>query len=374
LRLCVVSTGSPTYDAPPRLGGIQRQIWGMASEYARKGHETSLLSRKGLESSAVRGILHHMTVQVGSNNEVLARLSFSKKAARLVKQLDPDIIELHERFSAVFPARIIARKAFFAHNYDAMKFYEGFSRSRNAANWIMFPVKNWVEEDCMRRCDVVFSLNGRDREYLERRRLGRVQQIPNGIDPTLYRQGPDGGYILFVGRLDRVKGIDIMTQMFEKLAQETDIDLHVVGGGPLLSEIMSWRSRAGLADRVKILGWISFDHLREEFAHSSFLILPSFYETFGIVTLEAMASGKPVVASRIPGPEEVVRHGVSGFLFTPRSAEDLTVYCRLLAGDRVLRTQLGRNARSDVERSYTFDAVSSEVLHTYEKILSPGET
>src|SRR3989304_2244785 len=159
MRIALLSTGSPEYDEPPPLGGIQKQIRGLALGYSKLGHDACVIARRNrIDDPDDEGYV--VPVRVRTKQEILARLVFSRRATKILRDLKPDVLEMNERFSAFFPSRLNLRKAFFARNYDAMKYYAGYSRSRRAINWGLFPVKSWVEEECMRRSGLVFALNG----------------------------------------------------------------------------------------------------------------------------------------------------------------------------------------------------------------------
>jgi len=368
LRIALVSTGSPEYDAPPRLGGIQKQIRGFASSYVRLGHHVDVITRD-VTTGERQDADYVRRIRVRSRNDVLSRLLFSRRAASMVDELEPDVIELHERFSGFFPSRLKRRKVFFARNYDAMRYYVHYGRSRRSANWAFLPVKNWMEEECMRHSDLVFALNQRDAVYLRSRGFEWVELTRNAVDPDLFRSGEDGNYILFAGRLDAVKGVRVLTEAFELLAKVTDIDLHVAGDGPLRAELERWGQKPELRGRVRILGWLETSDLATQYSNCSFLVLPSFFETFGNVAIEAMASGKPVVASRIPGPGEVIQPGRTGFLFTAGNSEELAQFCRVFVEDPGLRRKFGASARQDAEKRYSFLAVASDRLQTYDRLI-----
>lgn len=370
MRIALVSTGHPQFDAPPRLGGIQQRIRGLAEAFLRRGNEVHLIARQGSSQSSETDVPYLYPIKVRWSFEVLPVLIYSRQAAATLEELEPEIFSLHERFSAFFPSRLHMPKAFFAHNYDAMRFYAEFSRSYRAANWGMFPLKNWLEEECMRRCDLIVALNQHHKEYLEARELGPVVQIPNAIDPGLYHSGPDENYILFAGRLSRVKGVEVMEEAFERIVDGTDVNLHIAGDGPLRNQVESWRVRSGLQERVRILGWLKPPQLRDEISRCSFLILPSLYEGFPGVLLEAMACRKPVIASKIPGSADAVRVSETGFLSTQGDSEELARYCRLLVEDTALKQRLGRAGRADVEKYYTWDVVASRLLQVYERVLN----
>ena len=115
--------------------------------------------------------------------------------------------------------------------------------------------------------------------------------------------------------------------------------------------------------------------LKAYLAKCSIFVLPSLFETFGIVLIEAMASGKPVIASDIPGPQDIIRNGYNGFLFEKANEKELGKYLKLLIEDHSLRKQIGKNAQKTVEEQYTFEKVAEEYLSVFNTIsIDPHKT
>jgi glycosyltransferase involved in cell wall biosynthesis len=102
------------------------------------------------------------------------------------------------------------------------------------------------------------------------------------------------------------------------------------------------------------------------------VVYASLYEGFGLPVLEAMASGTPVVASRLGGLPEVVEHGVTGFLVEPGNVDELRARLAELLGDRRLAEQLGRNARERVLETFTWDACAERCLAAYSELVDTG--
>jgi glycosyltransferase involved in cell wall biosynthesis len=140
------------------------------------------------------------------------------------------------------------------------------------------------------------------------------------------------------------------------------------------------RARASPAcDRITFLGRASHKDLPDLYRACDVFVLPSVsrLEAFGIVALEAMASGLPVVASDIPGVREVVREGVEGHLANPLDPRDLADKIHDLLLDPLRRARYGRNGRAKVLRDYTWEHVAARVHEVYELVLkakAPAES
>jgi colanic acid/amylovoran biosynthesis glycosyltransferase len=164
--------------------------------------------------------------------------------------------------------------------------------------------------------------------------------------PAPVARGPrsDGErlHLLNVARLAPVKGHAVL---FEALAiavdAGADLDLAVVGDGPLRADLEALAGRLGVADRVRWHGALGSDALIERWAAADVFCLPSFAEGLPVVLLEAMAAGLPVVATAITGVPEAVRHEQEGLLVAPARPDELAAALVRLAGDPGLRERLG---------------------------------
>jgi glycosyltransferase involved in cell wall biosynthesis len=178
--------------------------------------------------------------------------------------------------------------------------------------------------------------------------------IPNGVD-TQYFSMADRSWssprILSVGRIVHQKGFDLA---LEALAALEDIawEWRVAGDGPQMPNLKEILRKHGLQDRVRFLGWQSVENLRAEYRAASLFLFPSRHEGMPNAVLEAMASGLPVIASRIAGNEELVLPGKTGLLVAPEDADELREALRDLLSDEARREQMGRAARLRAEQNY----------------------
>jgi glycosyltransferase involved in cell wall biosynthesis len=367
MNILFVSPGHPEYDAYPiKMGGTQHQIYGVARELVKLGHEVYALRRyHGIEHETIDGV-HFIGVKTHFSDEIVSVVLFSRKAAEKIKEISPDVINLSERFSAYFPSKLDIPKIFFTANYDAFAFYSDFAASYNPLNRVFFPLKNRLEEGIMRRSDRVIALNREIAEYLRSRGIVYTTVVPRGIEPDLYRDEGEGGYVLYAGRLSMVKGVDCLIRAYLNLGEELKrYRLLLVGSGPDERKLKKLASgRKG----VEFIPWVEHAHLREYLAKCSTFVLPSQFETFGIVALEAMASAKTVIASEVIGPKDIITHGEDGLLFERGNDEALAEMLRRTLSDEALRKRLGKNARKTAER-YSFSNIVRRLIKLYEEVL-----
>jgi len=208
----------------------------------------------------------------------------------------------------------------------------------------------------------------------------RIREIPFGVPERPERNGPppeeEPVRALFVGRLEPRKGIDVLLAAARRALVE-EPRLHLDLAGTIPDRTMPWRffrscDAPDARGRVRFLGRVDDRTLQELYAGCDFFVAPSRYESFGLVYLEAMAHGKPVIACRAGGPERVVRDGETGLLVPPADPEALAAALLRLAGDGDLRRRMGAEARRMVGEEYAVDEMVRRSVAFYEELIGVG--
>ena len=202
-----------------------------------------------------------------------------------------------------------------------------------------------------------------------------IEVIPNGIDthrfrPSKEKRKGDVIRILFVGRLEPYKGLDDLIEAIALIKPRLTCGLAVdiVGDGSLRDDLPEQIRRSDVSQEVHFRGGVSPDCIPFEFQKADVFVLPSIVEGMPNVVLEAMASGIPVVATRIPGSQELVIDGQTGLLVPHSSPAELGRALLRLIEDRRGREQMGRNGRSSAE-SKSWRHVADAYLKTFERVL-----
>lgn len=148
-------------------------------------------------------------------------------------------------------------------------------------------------------------------------------------------------YLFAIGRLVSQKGFDVLLRAFRKVIDHRDdIDLLIAGEGAERPSLTMLADELGLGPRVEFVGAVDREVVPSLFKGAVAFVLPSLHEPFGIVNLEAMASGIPVLATRVGGVAEIVEHEVSGLLVSPASSDDLAAAIERVVADGGLRSRL----------------------------------
>jgi D-inositol-3-phosphate glycosyltransferase len=226
----------------------------------------------------------------------------------------------------------------------------------------------------------------------------KISVIPCGVDLNRFRPIPSDEarralglpagqrIILFVGRIEPLKGIDTLLQAIALIAPaipcwREDLALVIVGGAPgaggdgvdaEMARLQHMRDDLGIRDLVTFLGARDQDTLVDYYSAAEMVVIPSHYESFGMVALEAMACGTPVIASRVGGLIYNVQDGHTGFLVPDGDAEALAERIRLLYCDDGLRERLGRQA-AQWAKGFGWPAIADQIVELYGQVRSELE-
>lgn len=196
----------------------------------------------------------------------------------------------------------------------------------------------------------------------------RLIQLPLGVDPQIFHPGPPhaGPFrVLYVGRVELLKGVQYLLQAFSEL-RLTGAELWLAG--PVLPEIgpilMRYESQ-----QVRIVGEVPHAELPAYYRGADVLVFPSVNDAFGLVILEAMASGLPVIATEHSGGPDVIEDKVHGFVVPIRDVEALKERIAWLYANREEAREMGRRARARVLEGFTLQHYGERLLESYSHIL-----
>ena len=284
------------------------------------------------------------------------------EAWRISRSIDYDLIHAHYWLSGVAALTLKTR-----WSVPVLQMFHTLGRLKNrvarSAAELEPAVRLEEETRIVSAADRIVAANVVERAELLRdyaAHASRIATIPCGVDTDLFTPG-DGAearrrldldgrpLLLWVGRIAPIKGLDTLLDAVARLSESgQDMRLLVVGGDTdertsgHETSLRQRIERLGLGDSVRFLGPQPQGVLPLYYAASDVTVLPSYYESFGMVALEAMACGSPVIASRVGGLVTTVRDGVTGFLVPDGDVEALAERIETLVGDPELRWRLGR--------------------------------
>jgi D-inositol-3-phosphate glycosyltransferase len=263
------------------------------------------------------------------------------------------------------------------------------------------PLRIETEKQVMDRADHLIAATPAEKiqlMWLYGAEMHRIRVIPPGVDVQHFHPirgdearrviglPPGQRLLLFVGRIEPLKGIDTLLRAMALLkAQMGDafdnVCLSIIGGDPdgeqagdaEMMRLRALRQELGLQDLVAFLGARSQETLQYYYSAAEMVIMPSHYESFGMVALEAMACGTPVVASEVGGLAYLVQDGVTGFHVPDQEPEELASRIRLLLENHDLHAEMSATAVARAQQ-YAWPVIAGQILELYcEGLIERGE-
>jgi phosphatidylinositol alpha-mannosyltransferase len=358
-------------------GGVTVHISYLEHHFARMGHEVKVIA----PASKVISSIGDRFIAIGSPRPVpssgsIARVTLSPWLSSRVKAVldreEFDVIHLHEPLMPMLCTTVLRlSQAANIGTFHACHGSPGYNLAKPFGTWML---KRWF-----RRLHGKIAVSKPAMEFASDYFPGYYNIIPNGVDIDLFSPNVlpiekfcDGKLnILFVSRLEKRKGLNYLLGAFNQVKREIpNSRLIIVGPGTRLrrkyeKEVM----RSGLKD-VIFIGFVPYEELPRYYKTADVFCAPATgRESFGIILLEAMAVGKPIVASDIDGYASVVTHNVDGLLVPPADKEVLARALISLLADGALRREMGARGRVKALR-YSWEHIAQDVLNYYIRVLS----
>jgi len=358
-------------------GGVAVHISYLERHFTRMGHEVKVIApaSKAISSFGDRFI------PIGSPRPIptsgsIARLTLSPLLSSRVKAVFDreqfDVIHLHEPLMPMLCTTVLRlSKAANIGTFHACHGRPGYNLAKPWGKWIL---KRWF-----RKLHGKIAVSKPAMEFAYEHFPGYYNIVPNGVDiehfspdVTPIEEFGDGKLnILFVSRLEKRKGLNYLLGAFNQVKREIpNSRLIIVGPGTRLRRKYEREvKRSGLKD-VVFVGFVSYDELPRYYKTADVFCAPATgRESFGIILLEAMAVGKPIVASDIEGYASVLTHNVEGLLVPPADKEALARALVSLLTDESLRREMGAKGRLKA-MTYSWERIAQSVLDYYIRVLS----
>ncbi|HEY4069416.1 MAG TPA: glycosyltransferase [Burkholderiaceae bacterium] len=285
-----------------------------------------------------------------------------------IREWQPDVVHLHSTFAGFALRPLIGmlasrpRVVYCAHGWAFDR--EGSAIANRVFKWIERLWSHWGDRVV---CVSAHELAAGAQIGIARERLVLVN---NGVRDTLEpidasaamsAWPPGRRRVLFVGRLDRQKGVDVL---FEAMNGLQDQAFAVVIG----SAVVASDRRVEQPANVHVAGWLSRDEISAYYAAAEVVVIPSRWEAFSLVAVEAMRAGRAVLGSSVGGLRDVVADGLTGHLFEPGDAAGLTALIRSLSSADI--AALGAAGRERYDRYFRIERVAEELDGVYRSVLA----
>jgi phosphatidylinositol alpha-mannosyltransferase len=298
----------------------------------------------------------------------VARITLSPKLPWRIKAILEeekfDIIHLHEPLVPLLPLGTL----YFSKSVNVGTFHACHNTPRGY-HWSRHFLKRWHS-----KLDGKIAVSRPAMDFVSRYFPGQYNIIPNGIDfehfsapvPPIEEFCDGKLNLLFVGRLEKRKGLDYLLDAYEKLRREfSNLRLIVVGPRTRFYHNYEKIVRKRRLEDVVFAGRVSYSDLARYYRTADIFCAPATgEESFGIILLEAMAAGRPIVASNIEGYASVLTHGTEGLLVPPRDREALVQAIGFLLGDAGARREMGARGRVAAEE-YDWQHIARRVIDYY---------
>ena len=199
----------------------------------------------------------------------------------------------------------------------------------------------------------------------------RIQVIPNFLtdDWTNIKPNYDNKkYFLYVGRLEKNKGAISIIRAANQLPK--DIEFHIVGTGSQEKYLKKYAEQNNLYN-IKFLGHMEGQTLKNEYHNCIATIVPSCcFEVFGLVNVESLRNGKPVIASNVGGIPEIIEHNKTGLLFEPDDIEQLKQNILTYWNNQDLAIEHGKNGYEQAKNNYTEEKYHEQIMKVYEQVIN----
>jgi glycogen(starch) synthase len=384
-----------SWEYPPRIiGGISRVVHDLAQRLGAQGNEVHIvtcLDQGAPEEEKDEYVRVHRVrcYDLSTMNFVdwVLQLNFAilEKCIRLVGSTERfDIIHAHDWIVA-FAARVL--KASYGIPLVSTIHATEWGRNwgiHNEVQRYISSVEWWLTYESWR---VIVNSGYMYNEVCQVFHLpqDKIRVIPNGVDLDKFKgYGRDYGFrrnfaadrekiVFFVGRLVNEKGAHILLDAMPKiLAYYNDVKLVVTGKGPQLDYLRNKAAIMGIGDKVYFTGYISDDNLSRLYMCVDVAVFPSLYEPFGIVALEGMVAGVPVVVSDVGGIGEIVEHGIDGMKAYAGNPGSLADSILEILHNPGRAEDMKARAFDKLRRLYDWRLISEQALKTYEEVVNDG--
>ncbi|MDH5462045.1 MAG: glycosyltransferase family 4 protein [Candidatus Bathyarchaeota archaeon] len=386
-----MNIGMLTWEFPPRIvGGIARHCNGLARALAHNGHDVHVVTLDFPGApiyEEFNGInVYRASTELGHPNFLTWAFLFNhfleKKLAGVSRNVDFDVVHVHDwltGFAGIsFKHQMQKPLVSTIHGTEigrAQGLHNPDSLTIDGIEW-------WTTYEANKIIVTSASMKAEIQGHFHLP-PEKIEIVPNGIDTKRYnasvdqsavkgRYGvhPDEKLVLCVGRLVPQKGIEYLIRAVSRIAERyPEAKFIIVGEGWLRGHLEYIARSTGHQWKITFTGWIPDQELIALLNSADALVVPSIYEPFGIVALEGMAAGVPVVASDVGGLAEIVEHEHTGILAYSRSPESIAWAVDRVLSDPNHSKEMAQNAQQMVQKTYSWEAIAIRTAKIYKEVV-----
>ena len=343
--------------SPNNFGGVSSQVALLSEWLEKRGHSVVVMHKEG-ESG-------ENTIRVKSivpfEHYVVPPCFWEIK--KTISKIEPDVVHVHHSFT---PLSVLAVRACSKLGLPCVLTNHSLPPAGDIDYWLK--ISYIAPYRWLLRPTIVTAVSTAAANFIQDF-LGlktRVRVIPNAVDTEKFKPGlaERDDCILYIGRLVRRKGIHVLIEAFKILRRRGCNVKLIIGGKGYMEPFLKFM--ASDSDNIIFLGAVSEEIKPALFAKAKVFVLPSLAgESFGVVLLEALSSGTPVVATRVGGIPEIVANGEEGFIVEPGDPEELAEAIAFLLSDFNLWLKMSLKARRRAVEKYSIERVGRLYEETY---------
>ncbi len=358
-------------------GGVVNHVVALEKQLTMMGHDVKIIAptSRAIDDKSNKYVNIGKARPIptpGTTIRIATSLHLAPQIKEVLEREKFDIIHLHEPFMPMLCSAVLK----FSNTVNVGTFHA--AKHSIGYNW-GWPVSSYMLKQRQRKLMGRIAVSKTALEFAQKRIHGEFEIIPNGIDLDYFNpyvkpieQYCDGKLnILFVGRLEKRKGVSYLLEAYSQIkADFPDSRLLIAGPGTVLREkLEKVINKRGIED-VVFLGKVPFEELPRYYKTADVFCAPAIgQESFGIILLEAMAVGTPIVASDIPGYASVLTHGREGLLVPPKNDVELANALRTVLSNRQLRFEMG--ARGILtSHEYDWKKIAQRIYEFYQKTIN----
>ena len=381
-----------SWEYPPRVvGGISRVVHDLSHKLVKDGQDVTVVTYRDGDTPYFEdddGVKVHRVdnFMIAPNNFIdwVMQLNFNMvaKAGEIInKEGKFDVIHAHD-WLAAYAAKTLKT------SYDIPMICTIHATEAGRNNGIRTDMQKYINDTewllTYEASEVIVNSNYMKSEI--QRLFGlpfeKINVVPNGVNlnnfNNVYRDYDfrrrfamdNEKIILFMGRLVYEKGIQHLISAMPKILDHYhDVKLVIAGKGGMLDELKAQANNLGISQKVYFAGYLNSKDVQKMYRCADISVFPSTYEPFGIVALEAMLAGVPVVVSDIGGLNEIVEHGVTGMKSYAGNPNSIADSILTLLFDHKLCDQVVKNAKAKVKTEYNWSKITSDTFFTYQKAI-----
>ncbi|MEY2958483.1 MAG: hypothetical protein RLZZ01_1051 [Actinomycetota bacterium] len=378
-----------SWEYPPTsAGGMAAHVDGLAHGLQRHGHDVVVVTRRVRgtdvdgESTGLRVLRADTDLPWLPDDPIAATASANHHLVGVTALLGgwrPDVIHAHD-WGVAWAADVLAT----LFGVPIVTTFHGTERGRHGGH--LSPGRQtdvnsieWWQSARSRRVIAATRLMVADIVDGFEMDPDHVVRIPIGIDPGWWESYDEvtttrrRGLVFAWGRVQYEKGFQVLARAIGSLRHRIDgLECTIAGRGSYLPELQSQIDIAGVGDLVELPGYVSDHRLREHLHEAGCVVIPSLYEPFGVVALEALAGGAPLIVADTGGLAELVGGTGAALTFEPGNAADLADRIEHVLTDDGLADRLVESGRNLLRDSYSWDAIALKTLEVYRTALAIG--